>query len=110
MILRLGSTSDQVVERFDSILPELLPHHDTPSSGQNFELKLKDCWEALCIGDELDWVDFDGGFDLEEYEHYDDPRHADLHVVVPNKLVAMKGPIDLPEGRLWQDTPQGTRD
>jgi hypothetical protein len=29
---------------------------------------------------------------------------------VPDKLIAMKGPIDLPDGMLWRDTPQGSRD
>ena len=42
--------------------------------------------------------------------HYDDPINGDLHVIVPDKLIAMKGPVDLPAGKLWRDTPQGSRD
>jgi protein-tyrosine phosphatase len=50
------------------------------------------------------------GFDVDEYMHYDDPLNADLHVIVPGKLIAMKGPVDLPDGQLWRDTPRGSRD
>ena len=33
---------------------------------------------------------------------YDDPLNGDLHVVVPGKFVAFKGPIgDMPPGKLW---------
>ncbi len=40
---------------------------------------------------------------MAEYEHYDNPLNADLHEVVPGKLLAMRGPRDLPEGSLWED-------
>ena len=111
MILKLGVDSTRVEEQFDALLPNLLSYRDMSPGPQNFDLRLEDCWQALSKGGELDWVDFDSdGFDVEEYNHYDDPLNGDLHVIVPNKLIAMKGPVDLPDGQLWMDTPEGSRD
>ena len=42
--------------------------------------------------------------DLEEYAHYDNPLEGDLHWIVPNKLIAFKGPHSLPKGKLYHDT------
>ena len=41
--------------------------------------------------------------DLEEYAHYDNPLEGDLHWIVPNKLIAFKGPHSLPNGKLYHD-------
>ena len=110
MILRLRQTPASVQSKFEPLLPDLPSYRDISPGPQNFDLRLQDCWEALGKGLELDWVDFEDGFDYEEYMHYDDPINGDLHVIVPDKLIAMKGPIDLPCGALWRDTPQGSRD
>ena len=111
MILKLHADAPEVAEHFASLLPDLVPYRDISPGPQNFDLRLEDCWQALSKGVELDWADFSsGGFDVQEYNHYDDPRNGDLHVVVPNKLIAMKGPVDLPDGQLWRDTPEGSRD
>ena len=50
------------------------------------------------------WGKYHLGRRLGEYEHYDDPRNADLHVVVPGKLIAFRGPIDLGGRRLLDDS------
>jgi hypothetical protein len=111
MILCLDTPCEDVVHAFAPLLPELLSYRDISPGPQTFHLRLEDCWEALSKAAALRWVDFDeNGFDAEEYAHYDDPRNADLHVVVPGKLIAMKGPVDLPAGQLWCDTPHGARD
>ena len=110
MILHHKMTPESVTERFSSVLPQLLSYRDISPGPQNFDLRLQDCWEALGKAADLDWFALDDGFDYEEYMHYDDPRNGDLHVIVPNRLIAMKGPMDLPDGRLWRDTPQGSRD
>ena len=109
MILRLGQSPESVVDQFKHLLPDLLSYRDISPGPQNFDLRLQDCWEALGKGLELSWVDFDD-FDYDEYMHYDNPLNGDLHVIVPDKLIAIKGPIDLPDGKLWRDTPQGSRD
>jgi cell division cycle 14 len=111
MIVKMGFESASVVRKFESILPELLTYRDISPGPQNFELRLEDCWEALEKGVELEWVDFGpDGFDADEYRHYDDPCNGDLHVIVPNKLIAMKGPVELEGGQLWRDTAEGIRD
>ena len=111
MILRLDVDAAKVSEHFAPLILDLVPYRDISPGPPNFDLRLEDCWQALSKGVELDWVDFSSnGFDADEYNHYDDPCNGDLHVVVPNKLIAMKGPVDLPDGQLWRDTPEGSRD
>jgi hypothetical protein len=67
-------------------------------------LSVQDCLEALQRSKSLGWVSFaDDGFDPEEYAHFDDPLNADLHELVPGKLLAMPCPrlLDTPAG--WED-------
>jgi hypothetical protein len=40
-------------------------------------------------------LDVTGQIDIVEYAHFDDPLNADLHIVVPGKFVAFRGPFDL---------------
>ena len=111
MILKRGVDSAQVAKTFGPLLPDLVSYRDIWPGPQNFELRLEDCWQALSKGVEHGWVSFaPGRFDADEYNHFDHPGNADLHVIVPNKLLAMKGPVDLPDGQLWRDTPEGSRD
>ncbi len=72
------------------------------------ELTMLDCWAALQRATELCWLDFgdtpsEAAIDLEEYLHYDSVANGQLHVVVPDKLIAFPSPIDLPDGRTWID-------
>ena len=57
----------------------------------------------------LSWVDFDEGFELSDYEHLDSPVNADLHEVVPGKLIAMRGPRTIVNGAAFEDLPGGSR-
>jgi hypothetical protein len=41
--------------------------------------------------------------DMEEYAHYDNPLNGSLHILVPDKLLALPCPADLPAGALWAD-------
>ena len=41
--------------------------------------------------------------DPAEYAHLDSPLNADMHEVVPGRIFAMRGPLDLPRGALWRD-------
>jgi cell division cycle 14 len=45
-----------------------------------------------------------GVYDLAEYEHYDDPANGELHIVVPDKFLAFRGPKSLPEGVDYDDS------
>ena len=45
------------------------------------------------------------GFKAMEYTHYGNPWSADLHEIVPGKLVAMQGPKNIP--KRWRDVMTG---
>ena len=71
-------------------------------------LRLQDCIGALHRAKHIGWVDYTHGpncFDNVEYRQLDNPLNADMHVVVPGKLILMCGPHDLPGGALWRDIP-----
>jgi hypothetical protein len=93
-----------VEERLASVAGALVPYRDVSLGRQTFGLHVRDCWGGLLRARQLRWVDFGpDGFDLAEYEHYDSPLNADLHEVVPGKLIAMRGPRDVKGGALWAD-------
>jgi cell division cycle 14 len=101
---------------FASIKDHAFEHYrDATFSNSEFDLTLLDCWEALARGKSMGWIDKPatpglwGRIMLEEYDHYEDPLNGDLHIVVPDRFVAFKGPKDLPGGREFRDA-RGTRD
>ena len=44
-----------------------------------------------------------GETDVDQYEHYDDPLNGDLHIVVPGKFLAFKGPKNLQNREFCDD-------
>jgi cell division cycle 14 len=111
MIMKLEYSPKSVSERLDGLKSWLLSFRDVSPGPQNFHLHLLDCWEGLWMAKQLSWVSFaPGGFELSDYEHCDNPLNADLHEVVPNKFVAMRGPKAIGGGRAFEDTPAGARD
>jgi protein-tyrosine phosphatase len=95
---------DEVMAALDPVMRMTVPYRDVSPGVQNFDLSMRDCLEGLLKAKKLGWVHFGpGGFDLEEYMHYDSPLNADLHEVVPGKFVAMRGPRDLANDELWED-------
>jgi cell division cycle 14 len=86
------------------VMDMVLPYRDVSPGPQNFNLFVTDCWRGLLRGRQLKWVDFGpNGFDADEYFLYDDPLNADLHEVVPDKFVAMRGPIKLKNGSTYRN-------
>ncbi len=64
----------------------------------------------MLLAKEQNWINCldntDDGFDSEDYEYLDYPLNADLHELVPGRLIAMRtSPRDLPDGELWKDCP-----
>jgi cell division cycle 14 len=107
-ILARNETPEQVWERFSSLPPGTFEHYrDATFSRPTFRLSLFDCWNGLAQGKALGWIDAirgkPGCIDKEEYDHYDNPLNGDLHVVVPGKFVAFRGPRDLPGGAEYRD-------
>ena len=93
-------------------LQPLLSNHSyyryASNNKNGVHLRLQDCIGALHRAKHIGWVDFTHGpnrFDNVEYRQLDNPLNADMHVVVPGKLILMCGPHDLPGGALWRDIP-----
>ena len=115
LILKQDMTPDQVADRFSTILREQLEDfRDATHLPADFGLTLRDCWGGVYRGKECGWIarpahadsPLWGAIDIEEYSHYDDPSNADLHQVVPGKLVAFRGPRDLGRGALIASSPR----
>jgi hypothetical protein len=75
-----------------------------------------DCWKALHNAKTLFWIDLSNDFDfqkndssdrkrldIDECVHYADPANANLHILLPGKLLSISCPADLPDGRQWMD-------
>ena len=76
--------------------------YDTQSS--SLDLGVDDCLHALRKARDLKWVDFGpDGFDADEYKFFENPLNADMNEIVPGKLLAMRGPRDLPHAAHWLD-------
>ena len=106
MILRLDFGLEALVLRLQSVLPLAMPYRDLSPGKSCLDLRLQDCWVGLLRAKQLSWAHFGEGpsaFDPKQYAHYDSPINADLHVVVPGKFVAMRGPVALPHGREYAD-------
>ena len=110
MIMILDHSTEQVLERFESLQMRLKTFRDVSPGAQTFHLHLRDCWQGLQKAKQLTWINFtEGGFELADYEHCDSPVHADLHEVVPGKLIAMRGPQTIAGGATYEDLPSGSR-
>ena len=104
MIMKRDDEMQVVIEALQPILSNAVPYRDISPGPQNFSLYVEDCWKGLYKAKSLTWVDFSpGGFNLDDYMDMDCPLNADLHEIVPGKLIAMRGPKDLAGGGLWAD-------
>ncbi len=106
-MMKFDMDPDEVVQCLSPASDFVVSFKDVSSGPQNFHLYLRDCWAGLWRAKQLGWVqpNFDG-FDAAEHAHYGSPLNADLHEIVPGKFIAMRGPVDLPDGQLWRDTAQ----
>lgn len=111
MMIRHDIPPLELTSHFACFEGKLLSYRDVSPGEQNFHLLLQDCWQGIWRAREIGWVDFGpNGFNYEEYAHYDNPLNADLHQVVPDKFLAMKGPKSTPKGVQWVDKPAGYRE
>ena len=93
-----------VKDRLATFFLQTVPFQDVSPGKQNFGLQIEDCWSGLLKAKQLGWVSFrTGGFVLDRYLHYDSPLNADLHEVVPGKLIAFRGPCAVPSDKLYLD-------
>ena len=103
MLLKLDMSVEDVIAKFDWLDDYMIEYYrDATLLESDFDLTLEDCWRGLSRGASEGWVVRPrkdtvlwGMVDVGEYAHFDDPLNADLHVVVPGKFVAFRGPVDL---------------
>ena len=101
LIMELGFTSEGAWQRFRILDPLLEMYRDAQSSGTvDFRLELIDCWRGLELAKSLGWLK---SFDIHEYLHYNNVLEGDLHIVVPERIIAMKGPLQLDDDKVFQD-------
>jgi cell division cycle 14 len=111
MIMKLEHNPKEVLGAFNELKQWAGSYRDVSPGEQNFHLRILDCWDGLWRAKQLAWVSFEpGSFELADYEHCDNPLNADLHEVIPGKFVAMRGPVHIPGGKSYHDTPGGARD
>ena len=73
--------------------------HDL-STGEDFCLGLLDCWLALARSFGLGWIEL---YDMAEYVHYDNPLEGDMHWIIPDKLLALRCPRQVPPTKTYID-------
>ena len=110
MVIKLRMDAAQVSETFSPLTrTRSEPYRDASFSEPDFALTLLDCWRGLETAITNVWLaplgrnGLWGKISLEEYSHFDNPYNADLHMVVPGKLVAFRGPRGLGP-RTYADT------
>ena len=118
MILKCDKSPEQVAECFAQLDRNLFEdYRDASQLPSVFGLKLKDCWDGLYRGKMCGWINrpssptdpFWGCIDKDMYEHYDNLFNADLHEIVPEKLIAFRGPRDLGGASYRDDSERRSR-
>ena len=106
IIMKLEKDLNAAMQYLDPILVDPYHHRDSSGTDGAARLQLQDCLAALERAKLIGWTDFDPDrFDVEEYRQLDNPLNADLHEVVPSKIIMMRSPHDLVGGLLWRDVP-----
>ena len=104
MILFLEYKAEDVSKCFEIFDRDFFEdYRDASYSSSEFTISLLNCWRGLEHAKDEGWVSSPsskspyrwGMIDAEAYDHYDNPLHADLHEVVPGKLIIFRGPKDL---------------
>ncbi len=97
---------DGAIKNLEPLMKLTVPFRDVGRDPQMLDLHVRDCLGGIYRAKRLGWVDFGSdGFDFAEYKQLDDPLNADLHEIIPGKILAMRGPRDLINGAMWLDIP-----
>lgn len=85
-------TPEEAWTRFSSFSPSpFMGYRDATFVGSTWDLAIIDCWRGLCKGISVGHINL-ATFNPDEYDYYDHPQHGDMHVIVPGKFIAFKGP------------------
>jgi hypothetical protein len=112
LIMKLGLKSSHTSYCFRGIDPSaFLPFRNyNCHSSTDFDLSITDCWQALERAKGCGWISLPhhtepyrwGLIDIDAYAYYNDPVNADLHAIIPGRLIALRAPKDL-GGRSYVD-------
>ena len=111
MILKLNLKPSHTAYCFRGIDPDAFESFRDPASPHSdFALSVADCWHAIERAKGCGWIGLPrpdapfrwGLIDVDAYAYYNDPVNADLHEIVPGRLVALRAPKDL-GGRSYVD-------
>jgi len=92
LILQRGFTAEQAMTPLTFVgKSPFLAYRDASFQPVTFELQLIDVFRGMEKAKRFGLIDLEN-FDLELYEYCDHPSMADLHVIMPNKFIAFKGP------------------
>ena len=96
LVMELGHTAEEAWRPLAQLdASSLAAFRDASFGPADFTLSVLDCVGGLAKARDAGLVSFhDGSFDADEYELLDDPANGDLHVVVPGRFIAFKGPRD----------------
>jgi cell division cycle 14 len=112
-VMDLDQSAEEAWRPFESIPQTAFAgFRDASYSAPTFTLSVLDCLRGLTRARDVGFINFkDGSFDIEEYDLLDDPANGDVHVLVPGRFVAFKGPVEerILAGRLWADPTSGSR-
>ena len=100
MMIEMGYTSNDVRDSFSTIEPMLEMYRDAQSTPADFRLEIIDCWRGVERANALGWIE---EMDMEEYDHYNNPLEGDMHCIIPEKLIAFRGPVQLQGSQKYSD-------
>jgi hypothetical protein len=118
LILGQSMEYDDLIAAFKPVSKLFLTYSDSSSKEYESNISVMDCWKALHHAKSLCWIDLSKDYDIytgerdsegskrldmEECLHYSDPVNANLHILIPGKLLFISTPADLPDGRQWLD-------
>ncbi|XP_022668908.1 dual specificity protein phosphatase CDC14A-like isoform X2 [Varroa destructor] len=93
-ILYLDRSAEQAFRPLQQSSPQpFLAFRDASVGPTTYQLTVLHCLKALEKAAQVGFIDFSlGGFDLEEYEHFERVENGDFNWIVPGKFLAFCGP------------------
>ena len=113
MIIRHDLSPNDAIERLFSVSGGDAAFFDALGDRNVYNTTIRDCLGALHRTRRMGWISFAdrdanqgsdrSAFNPDEYAHFDSPLNADLHEIVPGRLLLSSCPRDLPDGAAWAD-------
>ena len=92
LCVEMGMAPEEAWGLFSSLEPStFMGYRDATFVRSTWDLSILDSWRGLLKGLRYGLINFDT-FNPDEYDYYDHPQHGDMHVLVPGKFIAFKGP------------------